>query len=202
MMTSVLFSATARSGFDCKETIEQQTPQQEKTGLYTWQFGVFRLKVMYGSRQWVLGVLQKLCLILRGERFCFCFELRLSGLIEFWRRGCPGWNWYPHLRKELFLPGRRANAQQTCRSVALVLKLVRRIGRNMNGLADTCNRLYSSKGSLDLAFENDERVLKIVPVRRWAAARWDMHIDKAEASSCVFPCQKDRVSVSYQSDVR
>jgi hypothetical protein len=72
----------------------------------------------------------------------------------------------------------------------------------MNGLAGTCNRLYSSKCSLDLAFENDEGLLKVVSVRRWTAARWDMHIDKAEASSCVFPCQKDRVSVSHQSDVR
>ena len=135
----------------------------------------------------VLGVLQQLCLILRGERFCFCSELRLSGLVEFWRRGRPSCNCYTYLRKELFLPGRRADAQQTCRSVALVVKLVRRIGRNMNGLASTCNGLYSSKCSLDLAFEDDEGLLKVVPVRRWAAARWDMHIDKAEAASSVFP---------------
>ena len=60
---------------------------------------------------WVLGVLQQLCFIFRGEPFCFCFELRLSGLVESWRRGRPGCNWYAHLREELFLPGRRADAQ-------------------------------------------------------------------------------------------
>jgi hypothetical protein len=113
----------------------------------------------------VLGVLQQLCLILRGERFCFGFELRLSGLVEFWRRSRPSCNCYAYLRKELFLPGRRADAQETCRSVALVVKLVRRVGRNMNGLAGICNGLYSSKCSLDLAFENDEGLLKVVPSR-------------------------------------
>jgi hypothetical protein len=72
----------------------------------------------------------------------------------------------------------------------------------MNGLARTCNRLYSSKGSLDLAFENDEGLLKVVPVRRWPSTRWDMHVDKAEASRCVLSRQKNGVRVPNQPDVR
>jgi hypothetical protein len=72
----------------------------------------------------------------------------------------------------------------------------------MEGLARTCNRFYASKGSLDLALKNDEGLLKVVPVGRWAATRWDMHVDKAEAACCVFLCQKNRVRVSNQADVR
>jgi hypothetical protein len=82
------------------------------------------------------------------------------------------------------------------------LKLVRSVGRDVNGLALSYNRLGTSKGSLDFTFQKDERLLKVVPVRRGTAARWDMHIDKTEACICVFPRQKDRVSVSHQSDVR
>jgi hypothetical protein len=46
-------------------------------------------------------------------------------------RGRPGCSWYAHLGKEPFLPDRRADAQQMCRWVALVLELVRRVGKNM-----------------------------------------------------------------------
>src|ERR1700676_1578084 len=84
---------------------------RELIGLLRWfQTPELWLKTR-SVRLWVLGVLQQLCLILRRQRFCFCFELRLSVPIEFWRRGRPCCNWYAHLRKEPILPGRRADAQ-------------------------------------------------------------------------------------------
>jgi hypothetical protein len=72
----------------------------------------------------------------------------------------------------------------------------------LDGLAFTNNRLHASECSLDLTLKQDERLLKVVPVRRRAAAWWDVHIDKAETPRCVFPGKKDGVSVSYQSDMR
>jgi hypothetical protein len=72
----------------------------------------------------------------------------------------------------------------------------------MNSLAGASKRFYPSKGNLDLAFEKDEGLLKAVSVRRWTAGRWDMHVDKAEASRGVFPSEKDCVSVPHPPDVR
>jgi hypothetical protein len=55
---------------------------QELIGLLRWfQTPELWLKTR-SVRLWVLCVFQQLCLILRGERFCFWFELRLSVL--FW----------------------------------------------------------------------------------------------------------------------
>jgi len=72
----------------------------------------------------------------------------------------------------------------------------------MNGLASTCDGLYASKGSLDLALDNDEGLLEVILVRRWAAARWDVHVDEAKPSGGVLPGQKSCVGVPNQSDVR
>ena len=82
------------------------------------------------------------------------------------------------------------------------MKLVRRVSRDVNCLALSYNRRPTSEGSLDLTLEQDEGLLKVVPVRRWSAARWDMHIDQAEASSRVFASEKGGVGISYQSEMR
>src|ERR1035438_8800918 len=81
------------------------------------------------------------------------------------------------------------------------MKLVRRVSRNMHGLARCMGRFFSPEDRLNLAFENDEGLLKVVPVRRWAATWRDVHIDEAETPGCVVPAQKCRIGVTYQTDV-
>ena len=72
----------------------------------------------------------------------------------------------------------------------------------MDGLAGLHNGFRSAKGSLNLALEKNEGLFKIMAVPSRAAARWNMHVDEAEASICVLPRQEGGVCVSYQPDMR
>lgn len=86
--------------------------------------------------------------------------------------------------------------------IARVVKLVRRVRGDVDGLAGSHGRFHSSKGSLDLAFQDDERFLEIVAVRRRPTARRNIHIDQAIASIRIFPGEEDCVGVPHQRDVR
>lgn len=78
---------------------------------------------------------------------------------------------------------------------------MRRVGRDVNGLALFHDRLRSTKGYFDFTIQENERFFKVVPVRRRTTTRRDMHIDKAEPSTRVLSAQNDRVGVSDQSDM-
>jgi hypothetical protein len=94
----------------------------------------------------------------------------LTVFVELRRRARAGCHRHADLGEELFLSGRRADASHTRLPVALVVEPVRRVGRNMNRLARAGNGLHAAKRSLDLALENNEGLLDVVPVRRWPVA--------------------------------
>jgi hypothetical protein len=71
---------------------------------------------------------------------------------------------------------------------------------NVRGLARSHRRFGAAECSLDPAFQNDERLLEIVTMRRWAAARRNTRIDQAKAARGVGPRQKNRVGVAYQTE--
>ena len=60
---------------------------------------------------------------------------------------------------------------------------------------------FAAEGELDLAFEDGEHLLEVVPVRRRAAAGRDVHVDQAVATSGVVAREQDRVGVSDEPDV-
>jgi hypothetical protein len=97
--------------------------------------------------------------------------------------------------------GRRAQAQQPRGLIALIVELVRCVGRDVDGLASAHDRLRAAKGDLDLALKKGERLLEIVAMRRRAAAGRDVHVNEAVAASRVLARQQDRVGVSYHPDV-
>jgi hypothetical protein len=78
---------------------------------------------------------------------------------------------------------------------------VRRIGRDVYGFARPHQRPGAAEGGPDLAFQNTERLLKIVPVRRWPASGWNVYIDQAELACRVFSRKKNSIGISHQTDV-
>src|SRR5439155_22950705 len=77
-----------------------------------------------------------------------------------------------------------------------------RVRRNANGFPRAHDGLLAAEVGFDLAFEDCERFLKVMPMRTWASARRNHHIDKAIASIGVMARQKNRVGVSHQCAVR
>src|SRR5450755_2299265 len=79
---------------------------------------------------------------------------------------------------------------------------MRRIRRNVHGLAGAHDGLRTAEGRLDLPLEKNERLLEIVPMRRRSTARWNVHVDDAEVAGSVVASKQDRVRVTDESDVR
>jgi hypothetical protein len=55
---------------------------------------------------------------------------------------------------------------------------MRRVGRDVNGLAGTNDRVLAAEGDLNFAFENGEHLFEIVAMGCGAAAGRDMHVDE------------------------
>ena len=70
-----------------------------------------------------------------------------------------------------------------------------------NGFASLHHYLCATEGCLDFAFEDGERLLEIVPVRRRAASGRNMHIDQAESACSIVARKKNCICISYQADV-
>jgi len=81
------------------------------------------------------------------------------------------------------------------------MELVRRVGGNVAGLARPGSRVHAPESKRHLTFQQNERFLEIVTVRRRTASWWDVHVDHAEPSGGIVTAQKDRVGVSSDADV-
>src|SRR6266516_1717180 len=77
-----------------------------------------------------------------------------------------------------------------------------RVRRNVNGFPRAHDGLLAAEVGFDLAFEDCERFLKVMPMRAWPSARRNHHINKAIAPIGVIARQKNRVGVSHQCVVR
>jgi len=75
-------------------------------------------------------------------------ETRPEPFVEFRRSGGPGGDRNAAFVEEFFLARGSAYAQQTRGLITQVSKLVRRVRRNVNGLARNCDRFAASKSSL------------------------------------------------------
>jgi hypothetical protein len=147
-------------------------------------------------------MLQQIGPIFWRQRHYLRLEGRLRSFVEFWRSRRASGNCNSYLREELLLSRGRTNAQHADRLTARVMKLVRCVRRDVDGFACLHAQLSSSKCGFDLALQDNERLLKIMPVGRRTAAQRNMHIDKAESPGRIFPREQYRVRVSHQSDVR
>src|SRR6266480_5612744 len=83
-----------------------------------------------------------------------------------------------------------------------VLEGMWRVRWNVNGFPRAHDGLPAAEVGFDLAFEDREGFLKVMPMRAWPSARRNHHIDKAIAAIGVVARQKNRVGVSHQCDVR
>ncbi len=123
-------------------------------------------------------------------------------LIELGRSGASGGHGDADLREEFFLPGRRTDAEQTGRGPGGVGEGMRRVRRDAYSLAGVHGRFFSAEGGFNLAFQDGEGFLEVVPMRRWAAPGRNVHVDQAITAAGVGGREEDGVGVSNESDVR
>lgn len=81
------------------------------------------------------------------------------------------------------------------------MKLMRSVRRHMDGFANSNNGLLAAKGGLELAFQNNERLLEVVTMRRGSATLRNMHIDQAKTSRRIFSAEQNGICVSNHSQV-
>jgi hypothetical protein len=105
------------------------------------------------------------------------------------------------LYEELFLPRRRARAQQPGWLFAHVVKLMRCVGWNVDGFASSHDCFLAAESNFDFAFKDCEILLEIMAMRRRAAARRDVHIDKAVMAVRVLARHENCVGISDYPDV-
>jgi hypothetical protein len=146
-----------------------------------------------------------------GQEFSFVFwrqgggfgaEFLLGFCVGLRRRRGSRRDAHADLLEEFFLPGWRADAKQARVLFSGVMELVRRIGRNVQGLAGARRGFHAAKRRLDLALEHHESFLEVVAMRRRAASGWDVHVDEAEFSGGVFAAEQNGVGVADQADVQ
>jgi hypothetical protein len=82
------------------------------------------------------------------------------------------------------------------------VEAVRCVGRHVYGLACLCNEPLSSETELYLALEHGEHLFKVVTVRRWAAAGWNMHVDECVFAVGIVPTDKNRIGVPDEAEMR
>src|ERR1700722_990986 len=128
-------------------------------------------------RRTCLSLRQQLGTVLGSERLRFFHKLLLLFFVELgW--GCgPRGHWNSDLFEKLFLPGGRADAQQTRGTGGDVVKSVWRVDRDVDRVACAHNRLLSSKRGFHFTFEKNESLLEVMTMRGRAAAGRNVHID-------------------------
>jgi len=157
----------------------------------------YRLTRRWQSRSVASGFLQQFGPVLWRKRLHFRYERGLGCCVELgWGRGA-GRNRNANFQKELFLASRRANAHQPRRLGGRVSKLVRGVGWDMYGLARPHHHRCAAEGGLDFAFEDAERLLEIVPVRRRAASGRNMHVDQAKSARGLFSRKENSIRISH-----
>ena len=110
-----------------------------------------------------------------SDRLGFERRLRLRGELGWW--GGAGGNGDSYFLKEVFEACGRAEAEQSDWLRGSVAELVRRVGGNVDGIFCMQGQLLSTKGDIELAFEDAERFFEVVAMRRRAAARRDVHVN-------------------------
>ena len=139
--------------------------------------------------------------ILRRKLLHFLDECLLSCFAELWRRCNARCNRRAYFRKEFFLPSRRADAKHSSRGGRGIVKLMRRIGWNVNCVAGLHHAFLSAKRGLDFAFNDDKGFLEIMPVWRRSAARRNVHVDQAITAVGIIGREQNGISVSDQTNV-
>src|ERR1700722_2910508 len=137
-----------------------------------------------------------------GERFYFLDECRLSLFREPGRRCDTRGDRNSNLQKEFLLPGRRANTEHAYGLTRSIVKLMRSVGRNVQGFAGADDRILATEGGFHLAFENDKGLLEVMPVRWRTTAGRNVHVDDAEASGSLLAGHGNGVGIADQPDVR
>jgi hypothetical protein len=104
-------------------------------------------------------------------------------------------------------PERIAPAQPVRRCITAgfrrsIVELMRRIRRDVHSVAAPHHRLLPAERRLDLAFQHNKSLFKIMPVRCRASAGRNMHIDDAKPSARIRARDRNRVRVPHQPDVR
>jgi hypothetical protein len=103
--------------------------------------------------------------------------------------------------EELLLSRWRAQAEQACRLVRQVLERVGRIGGDVHGRASARPLDLAAEGQLDVAVQDREHLLKIVTMRRRAAAGRHQHVDQAVAAAGLLAAHEDRVGAARHRDM-
>src|SRR5580700_4387010 len=123
--------------------------------------------------------------VLGCERLNFLDECGLLFFVQLrrWRR--TRGDLYSDLCEESLLSRGRADTEHADRPSGSVLKLMRSVGRNGQGVASAHGRLLPAEGCFHLPFEQDEGLFEVMPMRRRPATWRDVHIHYAEASICL-----------------
>src|SRR3954469_24079392 len=105
-------------------------------------------------------------------------------------------------REVLVLAGGGAHAQHAGRRTRDVAEVVRGVGRHVDRGPGPYRVLLAAEGELDLALEDREHLLEVMPVRRRAAAVGDAHLDQAVPAVGLLAGDQHGVRVAHQRDVR
>ena len=82
------------------------------------------------------------------------------------------------------------------------MEFVRRIGRDVSGLADSQEPFRTAESNLDLALDDTEHFLEVVAMPRRATAGRHKHVDEAVTVGCVLARHKNGVGISSQANMR
>src|ERR1039458_504538 len=82
------------------------------------------------------------------------------------------------------------------------MELVRRVRRDVDGIASLDDVFLSTKGSFHLSLKQYESLLEVVAMRPWATARRNVHVDNAKASVGLVAGDRDGIGISHNPDVR
>src|SRR5947207_8805626 len=77
-----------------------------------------------------------------------------------------------------------------------------RVRGDVHGRTCLSGVCFSSTRCFDLALQNDEGLLKIVPMRGWASAWRNMHVDHTEEAVCVVSGNGDCIGIANQAYMR
>jgi hypothetical protein len=84
----------------------------------------------------------------------------------------------------------------------LVSEPVRRVGGNIDDLPRPDRLFVAAKRDFDLASQNRERLLEIMPMRRRTTAWRNVHVDQAITPRRIFPRYQNRVRIACHANVR
>src|SRR6185503_17653806 len=148
------------------------------------------------------GTLEELSAVLGREFFGLGRQRLLGSLVQLRRRRGPRRDRDADLHKEVLLAGGRTDTQQPYGLARTVMKLVRSVRGDIYRITRTKNGFVATERYVKFAFENDECLLEVVPVRRRPAARRNVHVDETKATVGVLTSEQDRVCITRNPDMR